>query len=786
MRRLALLIVLAGSLATAPVALADSTIVVGTAPACPNAQFSDLTTAVTYAQSHDTIRICPGTYTVGPMSATTVPATGLQGLVIDKTLQIIGAGASKVTIEPTQDLAQAGSATDNVRDGLGNVITVTNSSPGDSSDFDVNPVISGVTISDGGHFVDAGIVFNNAAGTVTDSTIGPFAGSTPSSSQPNVGWGVVASNNYAVTPQGAFTRDVTVSNDLITGYGGGGVLVDGSEASKPIYFRSGIAETASVSGNVITGASNAALPQQYGVQVNAGARASIQNNVITGNLGASAGTTASPGSGVGILLTDADTTAQVPGSSTFYTTIGGNDLTGNGYGIFNGTADFPGAFASDANHTLPIEVNGTGHTPSDLPTLTNTAQGGTVNFDTAGVAVQGATSRANFYGPAGSTGASGPVKGGPSAGGVDGVSEATTGASDTDSVVYGAVVKSAYAAPSDPGAVIDAPPTAQWGTPDGSDDATVVGGASNELLVDAFDDFGVSSVDITANGTDLGTMTLPPFETTWTPPASLDGQSVPLVATVTDEDGQVTTATINVMVQAPSPSTGSTGGTGTTGTTGTTGSTGTSGSSGSTGSTGSTGSQSSTGPTGGGGTTTGAAKPTITFAATFGTKRHPLTSLKLVPTFGTGGAISLSANVVEVIYQLDGKLLCATKVAPFACSHALTVPLTGRHTLTLTATSVAGTTVTVSRTVYIRIAPAGMKLSVRSGAVHGKLLLPAGVKASQACTSGTVTLSAGKSRTKVKLASTCAFTGPLKGSKLTAGFSGNGVLAAVSKTLAHT
>jgi large repetitive protein len=757
MRRLALLVVLAGATVVPGVAEADSTIYVGTAPDCPNAQFSDLTTAVIYAQPHDTIRICPGTYTVGPTTPTVVPGTGLQGLVVDKTLQIIGAGASKVTIEPTQSLALAGSPTDNVRDGLGNVIDVTNSSPGDSSDFDVNPTISGVTISDGGFLVDAGIAFNNAAGSITNSTIGPFTGSRPTVGDPNVGWGVVASNNYAVTPQGTFVRDVTVSGDLITGYGGGGVLIDGSESTKPIYFRSGVSTTGAITGNVITGAGSTSIVQQYGIQVNAGARAAITGNVISANQGATAATATSPGSGVAVLLTDADLISTVPGSPTsYYTTIGSNDLTGNGYGIFNGTADFPGAYASDSNDLYPIEVNGTAHTPTDLPTLTNTAQSTatapvSVDYDVPGFPVQGAQSKANYYGT------TGPVVGAPSTVTADGISESTAGGSD--SVIYSKTASgatstppaAAYPAPTAPGVVTDAPPTAAWGTPDGTYDTTLQAGTANELLVQASDDFGVQSVDINASGTDLGTLTLPPYETTWTPPTSLAGQTVPLLATVTDEAGQVTTTTIDVTVVAPSSGPASPPG--------------------------SPGSPVSTG----GGSNT---PPTIALAASFGTSKQPITSLSFKPTF-TGA-------IASVVYKLDGKVICTTKVAPFACSAKLTGADPGTHKLEIVATSSSGIVTTFERTIHIaRIAAKGLtvKTSAKGGKlrVTGTLVRPANVTAAEGCSAGKVTLAVAHHRATVKLGAKCTFSAKLSGvangAKLKASFGGNAVLDPRSHTV---
>lgn len=112
MRRLGLLAAVIVAAAAIPsAAQADSIWYVGSAAdGCPNAQFSDLTSAVMFAQPHDTIRICPGTYTVGPPAGTTPTAIGLQGLVIDKPLTIIGAGASKVTIEPATNLVSGTSA----------------------------------------------------------------------------------------------------------------------------------------------------------------------------------------------------------------------------------------------------------------------------------------------------------------------------------------------------------------------------------------------------------------------------------------------------------------------------------------------------------------------------------------------------------------------------------------------------------------------------------------------------------------------------------------------------
>ncbi len=690
-RRVGLLGALLACLTFLPAtARADSTLYVGSAAdGCPNAQFTDIATAVSYAQPHDTIRICPGTYTVGPAAGTTITGEGLQGLVIDKTLTIIGAGASKVIIEPSTDLASGTSAVDNFRDPYGNVVTVEQipaNDPGDSSDFDVNVLISGVTITNAGHLVDAGVVFDNAAGTISSSTVTPYTGfsTAPTTSTPNYGWGVEATNNYAVTPQGAFNRDVTVSGDLIRSYGGGGVLVDGSEAcgpctvsgytAKPIYFRSGVAEAAAITNNVITGSASAAMAQQYGIQVNAGARATITGNAITGNLGSTAGSATSPGTGVGILMTDADVTTLTPGSTTSYLTkVSGNGLTGNGYGIFNGTADFPGAPASDANHTYPIDVNGTGTTPANLPaSLTNTTQSTPAAPVTVSYRVPGVTL------PAGSNnyGSAGGVVGGPSTATSDGISESSSGASD--SVLYSATAS--FTAPTAPTAVTDAAPTAAWGTPDGVNQATLVGGRTIDLEAIATDDFGVKSVDITADGIDLGTLTAPPYEVAWTPAATLDGQTVPLVATVTDSSGQVTTATINVAIIAPPPAST---------TTATTPTTMVSSPAPASSPTPAAGATATPAPT-----TAPAAvgAPKVAVSPGLGSASTPLTALTLTPV--------LTGDITKVVYTLNGKVICTATQAPYRCTSVVTPAEVGTDKLVITATGPGGTT-TITRTIHV-------------------------------------------------------------------------------------
>jgi hypothetical protein len=486
--RRAALVLAAALLALPAAARANSTLVVDDDHAqCPAAGFTSLQAAIDASQSHDTIRICPGTYSVGTAGA---PRPS-NGLLIDKSLTIVGAGASKVTIQPIGDLGDTALTPAKLRDATGNIITIKNTSPGSTSVQDVSVALSGVTVKDAGFAVDAGIAVSNAYAQITASAIGPFTGAGQS-------WGVVAVNTESVSPPGAFVRVLTLNGDSITGYGGGGVLIDGATSAAPTT-ASGISTTGIITGNVIQGTADTTRASQVGIQVNQGGRATITGDAISGNLASTAT------GGIGVLLTNSDNAKTSPTANTYFTSLGRDNITGNGYGIYNAADNTVTTLSA-----TPVQAN--------LP-------GG------------------SWYGTGG------PVSG-PSTATQDGVS---------DAVVTGTAAAAPFTIAPVPAAVPDAAPTASWGTPATGD--SLVAGASNDLLALAGDDFGVTSVDVTANGEDLGTLATPPYATTWTPRAALAGTSVTLTATVTDEAGQTTVASEIVPVVAASSSGGGSGGT---------------------------------------------------------------------------------------------------------------------------------------------------------------------------------------------------------------------------------
>src|SRR5215207_9302816 len=106
---------------------------------CPNARFTSIQAAVNQAAPWDTVVICPGLYLEQsvPTSGNNTPSqTGSRnGLTITKPLTLKGAGASKVTIRPATALGAtlAGTAP-YLRDGGGNVVTISRQSGGSSDD----------------------------------------------------------------------------------------------------------------------------------------------------------------------------------------------------------------------------------------------------------------------------------------------------------------------------------------------------------------------------------------------------------------------------------------------------------------------------------------------------------------------------------------------------------------------------------------------------------------------------------------------------------------------------
>lgn len=481
---------------------------------CPNAAFTSIQAAVNQAAPWDTIKVCDGLYQESstPTSGANTPsqAGSKNGLTIGKPLTIKGAGASKVTIQPSPSLAPtlAGTAP-YLRDGGGNVVTISRNALG-STDFDEMFVsISGVTISSPDIFAEAGVAFFNTSGEIKNSVVGPLkkaADATELAANPH-GWGIVMTNHLQGASEATVRREVTVKDSLVTGYQAGGILFDdsrGTDGAATLLTRSGIKAYGFVSGTKVAGGGPQTLYPQTGIRFHAGQRGSVVGSEITGNE-----YTPDPRQSVGLLLTDAETGPDPANPAVRGFFAQGNAFTGNGYGMFN---------ADIANTSLR----------EGAPAL----------------ATGPAATDENWWGCA-----LGPVLGGASTlAGCQGISGLDSTPAPT--IELGTPRASAPAALSAPGATTDSAPAVSFFEPlDGEEFAP---GTKIDPIVSATDDFGIKSVKLTINGSSLGTDTAAPYDDfTWTPSWADIGKTFTLKATVTDSSDQVTTAEITIKVPVP-------------------------------------------------------------------------------------------------------------------------------------------------------------------------------------------------------------------------------------------
>ena len=478
---------------------------------CPNAGFTSVQAAIDLAAPWDTIVICPGLYEESstPLLGSNTPSqTGsMNGLTITKPLKIKGAGADKVTIRPATSLgASLAGTAPYLRDGGGNVVTISRQSFGSTDDPEMFVDISGVTIDSPSAYAEAGVAFFDTAGRVSDSVVGPLkaATSAPELAEKPHGWGIVATNHMVGSGPGTVIRRVTVDDTKVFGYQSGGILFDdarGADGAPGNTEPSGIKIAGYVYDSVVEGMGTNPLIPQTGIQYHAGAYGFVENSKVAGNLFPT-----DQRKSAGILLTGADTT-------NWY--VKGSLLAGNGYGLFNAnvanaaTSEGTGALATSnfwGTTGTPVQPDGTATVVSE-----------------AGLKFEEGVS---------------PLK-----------------APESASVVYRAttgtklpVVLAAAPTIAAPGPVTDAAPVGAIVDP--GDGAEVEAGVATEPVVFADDDFGIASVSLTADGDPVATMADSPYVFGWTPSAEEEGETVELEATITDSSGQTAVTSIEVEVKA--------------------------------------------------------------------------------------------------------------------------------------------------------------------------------------------------------------------------------------------
>ena len=517
---------------------------------CPDANYTSIQKAVDFAAPWDTIVVCAGTYLESSTpyyNAGNPIATGsMNGLTITKPLKIKGAGADKVTIMPDPAVTDSlAGVVPYLRDGGGNVITVSRQSLGSTDTNEMFVDISGVTVKTGGVYAEAGIAYFNAAGRVSESVVGPLerAASADELDEKPHGWGIVKTNSLMGQGPGTVENELTVDGSLITGYQSGGILIDAAkdpDGDPDNFVRSGIKVKGFISDSVIKGKGGSALIPQTGIQFASGATGFVKGSRITGNF-----FTPDQNKSVGILLTDAGTETSWSAS--------GNIITGNGWALYNANGD-----------------------------------------NTAVREGAPATATGNYWGPSA-----------PSVGIASSPTTAVEGISGNDTLAAATVnaasrLSSPPVLPTGPGPVIDGEPTAALIDPE--DQTGIAVGETIKPLIRGKDDFALKSATLVAEGEIVAIDKSAPYEFEWTPTEEDAGTEITFQGLVTDMSGNETaTSEVTVIVaeeEGPTGETGPTGPTGETGETGTTGETGPTGPTGETGETGTTGETGPTGPTG--------------------------------------------------------------------------------------------------------------------------------------------------------------------------------------------
>ncbi|MFW7414482.1 Ig-like domain-containing protein [Demequina sp. SO4-18] len=258
---------------------------------CPNANFSGIQEAVDYASPWDTIVVCDGTYVESstPVDSARTPAAegATNGLTIRKPLKIKGAGADKVTIMPDQSLTTLAGTTPYLRDGGGNVITVSRQSLGSTDTNELFLDLSGVTVTSGSVHAEAGIAFLNTAGRIADSVIGPLAvgaNEDERDASPH-GWGIVKTNYLQGAGPGTVETELTVTDSVVTGYQSGGILFDGgrgADGDPGNDIDAGIRQHGYVSNTVVAGSGSDEF-EQVGVEFRHGVDGFVTMSRVTGN-----------------------------------------------------------------------------------------------------------------------------------------------------------------------------------------------------------------------------------------------------------------------------------------------------------------------------------------------------------------------------------------------------------------------------------------------------------------------------------------------------------------------
>jgi hypothetical protein len=516
-----------GTLVAAPLAQAGTWTVDDDRADCPTAQHTRIQAAIDAAQPGDTIAICPGSYVEGSGEVAS------NALTIDKSLTLRGAGADLVRIKP---LATAGGRVaeteQDIRNGVGDILAVN----GDPA-MPVTVDVSGLTFDGGGVFVEAGIVYRDAKGSIYRSRVtnvvtselgadfekpGGYRGS-------QFGYGIAHVTASLTPPADATPRTLSISQSRVDRYNRVGVLIDGATnrgvlANNSIVGRlvctnfttNGNCTASGSPGNNLT--TTGPLFGQDGVRVTAGASVALTGNTISQNLvhgvGAptrnSATNNANLPLGAGVRLVGAAASSATR-----------NNILDNAYGVINVGLDgtTPNAavpFVAENNWwglrstTAPLPNAGPAISPTTNPPFPENPVNGASEPDGAGTR----STTVDYF----------PYRNGAQA--------------DQQSGQF-----PVFDAPLP---IDDAAPTVSLG----ADRAQAYRGETVTLTANVGDDFGVKRVRFYAGDVLLGSTQVGPYTAAYTVPADAVCDSVQtFTAIAEDSAGETASASTNVTVR---------------------------------------------------------------------------------------------------------------------------------------------------------------------------------------------------------------------------------------------
>ncbi|MBN8867427.1 MAG: hypothetical protein J0H98_07720 [Solirubrobacterales bacterium] len=551
--RLSLVVVLAIFGLSSQAASAANLVVDDDQAQCPAALYSTVQSAVNAAVSGDTVVVCEGTYSEG------TGMLGTSGLTITKSINIKGAGADKVTIQPTRATPTGGriaAGSPVLRDGIGNIVSV-NGQP--ENPIQVN--ISGVTVSGGGDkvyfdpnipqpiwngefehgvYAEAGVVFLDAGGSFNSSRVTnvvtsetPAAEGQPGGYRSNdLGW-ALAQVSAATVPPASASLPLQIKGSRFDRYNRGGILIDGAVNDSGTLVSSGNPQEAAILRSTVVGRQLNSPPLdgsgggnllttgtafgQDGIRVTSGSSLSLNASDVFQNLPAGTGADT-----LGQLTTAAGLRFIAAGSSGVYR----SNIEQNGYGVINVQADgttantgvpvtayenWWGVPRADGTVGSPVVNTGPGVSPGVLPTRPNNPVNGSpdANFGSDAVHFQDVA---------------------------HGISFREGNEADADGH---------WPVADTPAPVADNPPSISVR----ADKSEVEPGGQVTLTADASDDFGVAKLTFYQGDTLLGTVTPPDDSVVWTAPESCDAaQTFVFSVFAEDSEGQESFGDVSVAV----------------------------------------------------------------------------------------------------------------------------------------------------------------------------------------------------------------------------------------------